>query len=199
MQCPHCSCEDSRVTDSRAIDDGIRRRRECLRCGGRFTTYERVQASGMLVVKKDGRREPFSREKILHGLQKACEKRPLEAAAVVALADEIEARVHQEGLVEVPSTLIGEWAMQALREIDQIAYVRFASVYRSFADVGELREILDEFEGGRGPRPPREQLPLLNEATLDLLRRPHAQEGSRLIPFRESQRPKARTTKAASD
>jgi transcriptional repressor NrdR len=199
MQCPHCNCDDSRVTDSRAIDDGIRRRRECLRCGGRFTTYERVQSTGVLVVKKDGRREPFSREKILRGLQKACEKRPLEAAAVVALADEIEARVHQEGLVEIPSTLLGEWAMQALREFDQIAYVRFASVYRAFADVGELRDILDEFDGGRATRTPREQLPLLNEATLEQLRRVPVREQSRLIPFRESQRPKARTANAASD
>ena len=98
MQCPHCSCDDSRVTDSRSIDDGIRRRRECLRCGARFTTYERVQTAGMLVVKKDGRREPFSREKILRGLQKACEKRPLEAAAVAKLADEIEAKSTRRGL-----------------------------------------------------------------------------------------------------
>lgn len=191
MQCPFCSDEDSRVTDSRAVDDGIRRRRECLQCGGRFTTYERVQSAGMLVVKKDGRREPFSREKILRGLQKACEKRPLEAAAVAALADAIETRVHQEGLVEVPASLVGEWAMEELRELDQIAYVRFASVYRSFADVGELREILDEFDAGT--RPPREQLPLLNEATLDQLRKAPPREPSRLIPFRGSRRRQGRT------
>jgi transcriptional repressor NrdR len=198
MQCPFCSYEDSRVTDSRAVDDGIRRRRECLQCGGRFTTYERVQASGMLVVKKDGRREPFSRQKILQGLQKACEKRPLEAAAIARIADAIEARIQQEGLVEVPASLIGEWAMEGLRDLDQIAYVRFASVYRAFADVGALREMLDEFEAG-GARPPREQLPLLNEDTLEQLRKAPPQERSRLIPFRGPQRRRSRAAGDISD
>jgi len=193
VQCPHCSYEDSRVTDSRGIDNGIRRRRECLQCGTRFTTYERVQTAGMLVVKKDGRREPFSREKILGGIQRACEKRPLEAAAIAALADRIEAHVQEQGLIEVPASLIGKWAMDGLRDLDQIAYVRFASVYRSFADVGELRDILDEFEGGR-PRTPREQLPLLNETTLEQLREQPLREQSRLIPFRDSSR---RRTRAA--
>jgi transcriptional repressor NrdR len=183
VQCPHCGYEDSRVTDSRGVDKGIRRRRECLQCGARFTTYERVQAAGMLVIKKDGRREPFSREKILRGLQRACEKRPVESSAIGQVADRIESRVQEQGLIEVPTTLIGEWAMGELRELDQIAYVRFASVYRSFADLGELREMLDEFEGGSAPTP-REQLPLLNEATLDELREP----ASRLISFQGSTR-----------
>ena len=198
MQCPFCGYEDSRVTDSRAVDRGIRRRRECLQCGARFTTYERVQATGMLVVKKDGRREPFSREKILQGLQKACEKRPLEAAAVAEIADAIEARVQHEGLVEVPASLIGEWAMEGLRNLDQIAYVRFASVYRAFADVGALREMLDEFEAA-GAQPPREQLPLLNEETLEQLRQTPPQERSRLIPFRERQSRRGRAAEALPD
>lgn len=199
MQCPYCNFEDSRVTDSRAVDRGIRRRRECLQCGARFTTYERVQANGMLVVKKDGRREPFSREKILQGLQKACEKRPLEAAAVARIADTIEARVQQEGLIEVSTSLIGEWAMEGLRDLDQIAYVRFASVYRAFADVGALREMLDEFETGGGARPPREQLPLLNEDTLEQLRQTPPQERPRLIPFRGPQRRRSRAAEALPD
>ncbi len=198
MHCPFCGYEDSRVTDSRAIGDGIRRRRECLQCGVRFTTYERVQAAGMLVIKKDGRRAPFSREKLLRGLQKACEKRPLEAGAIAAVADQIEARVQDEGLVEVPSALIGEWAMEALRDLDQIAYVRFASVYRSFADVGALREMLDEVERSR-PRPPREQLPLLNEDTLEQLREQTHRDQARLIPFRSRERRRSRASGAQQD
>lgn len=149
----------------------------------------------MLVVKKDGRREPFSREKILSGLQRACEKRPLESSAVAMLADRIEAQVQEQGLIEVSTTQIGEWAMSGLRDLDQIAYVRFASVYRSFADVGELRDILDEFDGGRS-RTPREQLPLLNEETLAELREQPAHEPSRLIPFRESKRQRSAAASA---
>jgi transcriptional repressor NrdR len=187
VQCPHCGYEDSRVTDSRGVDNGIRRRRECLQCGARFTTYERVQAAGMLVIKKDGRREPFSREKILGGLQRACEKRPVESSAIAQVADRIESRVQEQGLFEVPTSLIGEWAMAELREIDQIAYVRFASVYRAFADLGELRDMLDEFDGGQ-PRAPREQLTLLNEATLAELREPVTPPPSRLISFQTSAR-----------
>jgi transcriptional regulator NrdR family protein len=145
----------------------------------------------MLVVKKDGRREPFSREKILAGLQRACEKRPLESTAIAALIDRIEARVQEQGLIEVPTTLVGEWAMDGLRDLDQIAYVRFASVYRSFADVGELRDILDEFDGGRS-RTPREQLPLLNETMLEELREQPQPGQSRLISFRDSKRRRSR-------
>jgi transcriptional repressor NrdR len=188
VKCPFCDFEDSRVTDSRTVDDGIRRRRECLRCNTRFTTYERIQTTGMLVIKKDGRREPFSREKLLAGLQRACQKRPLEAAAISSLADRIEARIQEEGLVEVPSAMIGEWAMEGLRDLDQIAYVRFASVYRSFADVGELRDILDEFDRGGRSRTPREQLPLLNEETLAGLREQSERDRARLIQFQDSRR-----------
>jgi len=199
MQCPFCGDDDSRVTDSRAVGDGIRRRRECQRCTARFTTYERVQSAGMLVIKKDGRREPFSREKILQGLQKACEKRPLEAAAISELADGLETRVQEEGLIEIPTALIGEWAMEALRGLDQIAYVRFASVYRAFADVGALREMLDEFDGGISERTPREQLPLLNEATLEQLREAPTRGRTRLIPFRAASQTRMRTAGALPD
>lgn len=159
MRCPFCGCDDSRVTDSRTLDNAIRRRRECLRCGGRFTTYERLQPLALLVVKKDGRREPFNREKLLRGLYRACEKRPLPAASIEALATRVEAAVQAQGSFEVASDAIGERVMEALREVDQIAYIRFASVYRRFTDLGSLREALDEldrrpqvlrYEPGRG-------------------------------------------------
>lgn len=168
MQCPFCSYGDSRVTDSRTGGDGIRRRRECLRCNARFTTYERVQPVELLVVKKDGRREDFSRDKLLGGIRKACEKRPLGAAAVAELVDGIETRLLNAGQTEVTSSALGELVMAGLRDLDQIAYVRYASVYRAFADLDALRETLDELQRSPGRfSPPREQLPLLppdNEA-----------------------------------
>jgi transcriptional repressor NrdR len=147
MQCPYCRSRDSRVVDSRTGDSDIRRRRECESCGARFTTYERVEHSGVRVVKKDGRREPFAREKLAAGLQRACEKRPLATEAIDALVDEIERRVRGLGQPEVASALIGELVMDELRGLDQIAYVRFASVYRSFTDVESLRRAIDELDG----------------------------------------------------
>lgn len=124
----------------------IRRRRECTACGGRFTTYERVEMSPVRVVKKDGRREPFDREKVAAGVRRACEKRPVSAEAVDDLVSEVERRVRQSGQREVVSAQIGEVVMELLRDLDQIAYVRFASVYRQFADVGALRRVLDELD-----------------------------------------------------
>lgn len=195
MRCPFCNYEDSRVLDSRGSDDGIRRRRECLQCGARFTTYERVQSVGVLVAKKDGRREAFNREKLFSGLRRACEKRPLEASAIEALANRIESEIQRGGLSEVASAAIGELAMEGLRELDQIAYVRFASVYRSFADLEALRQALDELDGARGQNRAREQLPLLGEETLERLRTP-----PRLIPFSRSggrgKKPEASLSKA---
>jgi transcriptional repressor NrdR len=163
MRCPHCGFPDSKVIDSRDVDESVRRRRECLNseCGGRFTTYERVQAVAVFIVKKDGRREEFSREKLLGGLRKACEKRPLAAGAVEAVAADIESALHQSGLPEVPSTVIGELVMDRLSRLDPIAYVRFASVYRQFADLEALREELEALSEGR--RPAGAQLPLLEE------------------------------------
>ena len=142
MRCPYCGFEDTKVIDSRDSDDGIRRRRECLSCGERFTTFERVQAVGLQVVKKDGRREDFSREKLLLGMRRACEKRPLPVGSIEAVVDDIEATLQAQGKGEVPTSLIGELVMDHLRELDHIAYIRFASVYRSFADLEELeREV----------------------------------------------------------
>jgi transcriptional repressor NrdR len=191
MRCPYCGHEDSRVTDSRNAENGVRRRRECLQCSARFTTYERVQAAGALVIKRDGRREPFSREKLLRGLRTACEKRPLDAGALENLVNAIESHFHDQGLSEVPSDAIGGWAMAALRELDQIAYVRFASVYRRFADLDSLREVLNELDAGGSAPAPREQLPLLGEETLERLReRPH------LIPFARSNAQGSRSANA---
>jgi transcriptional repressor NrdR len=173
VQCPVCSYLDSRVTDSRTVDGAIRRRRECLRCNGRFTTYERVQPAGVLVVKKDGRREEFSRDKLLTGVRKACEKRPLEAGAIESLVDGVEATVVRIGQPEVPSAVIGELVMRGLRTLDQIAYVRFACVYRDFADIDSLREALDDLQSStRRNAPSREQLTLLPEEELQQLMEP---------------------------
>ncbi len=140
MRCPYCHTRDSRVTDSRANDDGIRRRRQCISCGERFTTTEIVQLVTFQVVKKDGRREDFVREKLLGGLRKACSKREVSVAQLELVVAEIEAKVTAESHAEVPASYIGELAMDALRELDHIAYIRFASVYRPFTDIESLKE-----------------------------------------------------------
>lgn len=149
MRCPFCGEHEDKVIDSRVSREGdvIRRRRECVSCGRRFTTYERIEEILPLVVKKDGRREPFDRAKVTAGLQKACEKRPISAETIEEVVNQIEARLQEEGGKEVPSRQIGEAIMEALRRLDPVAYVRFASVYRAFRDVddfvAELRELLE--------------------------------------------------------
>ena len=142
---------EDRVIDSRVSREGevIRRRRECVACGRRFTTYERVEESLPLVVKKDGRRETFDRSKILTGLKKACEKRPVSADTLERIVDRIEARLQEEGRKEVPSREIGEAVMAELQTLDAVAYVRFASVYREFRGVDEFVEALREFLEGQ--------------------------------------------------
>ena len=172
MRCPYCGFADTKVTDSRDTDDGIRRRRECLGCGQRFTTTERLAMGSLLVAKKDGRREEFSREKLLAGLRKACEKRPLAAGAVEAVADAVEAALRQLGAPEVPSEEIGELVMSHLRELDHIAYIRFASVYRSFADLEELQHELQTLASrGAPPGPSAGQPTLLPDEELKELTR----------------------------
>ncbi|MEA3442059.1 MAG: transcriptional regulator NrdR [Chloroflexota bacterium] len=143
MKCPYCDGIQSKVVDSRAVNDGIRRRRQCRFCGTRFTTYERIQMHKIFVVKKDKRREEFNREKLFQGIRKACEKRPLPAGAIDKLVDNIEAELYEKGKNEVPSSLIGDLVMEELRKLDRIAYIRFASVYREFADIGELKQVVD--------------------------------------------------------
>jgi len=146
VRCPFCQARDSKVTDSRGADDGIRRRRQCVTCGERFTTFESVLVSAVQVVKRDGRREEFRRDKLLAGLRKACSKRNVAVSQIELAALDIEARVLGDGRPEVPSTHIGELAMDALRDLDHIAYIRFASVYRPFADLTALKEAVIALE-----------------------------------------------------
>lgn len=142
MRCPFCGHIEDKVIDSRQSKDGdsIRRRRECLKCEARFTSYERIEEVLQPVIKKDGRREPFDRLKILHGLEKACEKRPVSMELREKLVAKIEKKLQESGEKEIPSTWVGEEIMQGLKEIDEVAYVRFASVYRQFKDIKEFME-----------------------------------------------------------
>lgn len=148
MKCPFCSHLESKVIDSRLSPSGdmTRRRRECEKCQKRFTSYERVEEVLPMIIKKDGRRESFDRLKIVHGLKKACEKRPISMEIVEALVDKVEGALQERGDKEISSSMIGEMVMKALHSIDAVAYVRFASVYRSFKDVnefmGELQTLL---------------------------------------------------------
>lgn len=152
MKCPHCGYTESKVLDSRPADEGacIRRRRECLSCQTRFTTYERLETAPLVVVKKDGTRQAFDRAKVLAGIVRACEKRPVSVSAMERLTDEIEARLRSNMENEVASNDIGEMVMEGLKGIDEVAYVRFASVYREFKDIntfmGELKALLREQE-----------------------------------------------------
>ncbi len=150
MRCPYCGCEDSKVVDSRPTDDGerIRRRRECFNCLKRFTTYEIVESTPMMVIKRDNSREPFSREKLTNGILRACEKRPVSVEAIEAVIDRVEIKVYSNVDREIPSSMVGEYAMECLKDLDEVAYVRFASVYKQFKDIHsfmeELQKLLDE-------------------------------------------------------
>jgi transcriptional repressor NrdR len=160
VNCPNCHHTDFKVVDSREVEDGIRRRRECLGCGFRFTTYERIQPADLYVNKKDGRREEFNKDKLLGGLHKALEKRPLLVGTVDRLADEIESELVETGRAEIPTALIGDKVMDKLRAVDNIAYIRFASVYRKFTDVTEFKEMVDKLIDRDEPDM-RAQLPLI--------------------------------------
>ncbi len=144
MKCPYCGSNSDRVVDSRSVREGrgVRRRRECLDCGRRFTTYEFVEESQLLIIKRDGRREPFDRAKIIKGIQIACRKRPVSAEQIESIANSIEAELLEAGSMEVDAEVVGEKVMEKLQEVDQVAYVRFASVYRQFKDVNEFRTAL---------------------------------------------------------
>lgn len=144
MRCPYCSYTESKVIDSRPTEENnsIRRRRECLKCGKRFTTYEKLESIALVVIKKDESRQPFNRAKILKGIMTACEKRPITLAQMEHLTDEIESELSQSMEREVRSTRIGELVMKKLRDLDEVAYVRFASVYKQFDDVNTFMEEL---------------------------------------------------------
>ena len=142
MRCPFCSFEESKVVDSRSTDDNttIRRRRECLRCSKRYTTYEKVEDIPILVIKKDLSRESFNKEKIISGLIKACQKRPVSRAQIEEIAADIERNISNKMMVEIKSDYIGEMIMERLKDIDEVSYVRFASVYRQFKDINTFME-----------------------------------------------------------
>jgi len=154
MRCPQCGEKESRVVDSRDLDDAatIRRRRECAACSLRFTTYERIEAARLVIVKRDGTRQEFDREKLASGLRKALTRRPVPASAADQAADEIEAALRAEGMTEVPSSRVGQMAMARLRELDQIAYIRFASVYQSFDDLEALKREVDTLYAQWSPK-----------------------------------------------
>lgn len=161
MNCPYCSYYDSKVIDSRDINDGIRRRRQCLKCNARFTTYERLQQVSLFVIKKDKRREEFDKDKLLTGIRKACEKRPLPTGAADKLADDIEAELYELGKAEIPTSVIGDMVMEGLKKIDHVAYIRFASVYRDFADITALKQAVDTLVTQPQVSPLASQLPLI--------------------------------------
>jgi transcriptional repressor NrdR len=138
MQCPYCVHEDNKVIDTRESADSIRRRRQCSKCGKRYTTYERIAQTGLMVIKQDGRREAFDRQKLLGGIVKACAKRPVPMQAIESIVDEIEMELYALAKSEVDSQKIGQMVMSRLRKLDDVAYVRFASVYRRFADLDSL-------------------------------------------------------------
>ena len=158
MKCPDCSDMENKVVDSRLNKEGtvIRRRRECLSCSVRFTTYEKLERSLPLLIKKDGRREEFDRDKIIHGVQKACQKRPVSIKDIEDLVDRVEQYVQELGEKEVSAVKVGEKVISEIYNLDDVAYVRFASVYRSFKDVNEfmveLKEVLKSKEGNKSPR-----------------------------------------------
>lgn len=148
MRCPKCGCGDDKVIDSRASREGatIRRRRECLACGNRFTTYEEIERGGLMIVKRDGRREEFSKEKLLSGVRKACQKRPIGPKVTEDLVESIVNQVTDKYEREVPAEVIGKMVMDALRQLDEVAYVRFASVYRRFQEATDFVQEVKKLE-----------------------------------------------------
>ena len=149
MKCPYCNNNEDKVTDSRETSEGraIRRRRECMSCGKRFTTYEHVEKTPLMVIKKDGRREPFSHQKVLNGLLKACEKRPISVEKLENIVSEIEVALQKKFDQELEAHFIGALVMEKLSKLDDVAYVRFASVYRQFKDVNQFMQELKEVLG----------------------------------------------------
>ncbi|MBU4539821.1 transcriptional regulator NrdR [uncultured Acetobacterium sp.] len=158
MKCPYCAFDDSKVVDSRPSEEGtmIRRRRECNKCNKRFTTYERVENIPLIVVKKGGQRTAFDKNKIFNGMIKACEKRPVPIDAIKIVVDDLERSLYQGEMKEIPSSLIGEQVMVALKTMDQVAYVRFASVYRQFKDVASFMDELERLISEKQAEVPHE-------------------------------------------
>ncbi len=148
MRCPYCGHTDSKVTNSREAESGIRRRRECRSCGVRFTTYERIQSTALVVSKQDNRREEFNREKLVAGLRKACAKRPISSRTIEKMVEDIEAELQHLGQGEVPTSVIGEMVMERLSKVDRVAYIRYASVYRDFQDIESFETAVKDLREG---------------------------------------------------
>ena len=146
MRCPYCTSGDSRVTDSRVVENGIRRRRECLSCGLRFTTYERIQATALMVSKQDGRREEFNREKLIVGIRKACAKRPISSRTIEKMVEDVESELQHLGQVEVPTSILGSMVMDRLMNLDRVAYIRYASVYRDFQHIESFEQAVQDLK-----------------------------------------------------
>ncbi len=163
MRCPYCNHTESRVIDSREAPDGIRRRRECIRCSLRFTTYERIQTTALMVAKRDGRREEFHRDKLTGSILKACVKRPLPTGTIEKLVDDIEAELQKLGRAEILSSTVGEMVMDRLRGLDRVAYIRYASVYRDFADIESFKQEVEALQEALEHHVPSPQLPLIPE------------------------------------
>jgi len=166
MYCPFCSNDDSKVIDSRDSGESIRRRRECLRCGLRFTTYEKVQTRALIVVKRDGRREDFNRDKLWSSMKNACAKRPLPIGSIEKNIDEIEVGLANSGKAELSSRVIGEMVMDRLRNLDRVAYIRFASVYRDFRDIESFKDEVDALLEPKEVQEDIEQLSFLDDDEL---------------------------------
>ena len=166
MYCPFCNNDNSKVIDSRDSGDSVRRRRECLRCGLRFTTYERVQTRALLVAKRDSRREEFDREKLWASVKSACAKRPLPIGSIDKVIDEIETQLANAGRAEIPSRVIGELVMDRLRNLDRVAYIRFASVYRDFRDIESFKEEVEALLDPERPHEESSQLSFLDDDEL---------------------------------
>jgi len=163
MRCPYCNYSDSRVIDSREATEGIRRRRECIQCGLRYTTYERIQNTALMVAKRDGRREEFNRDKLTGSILKACVKRPFPTGTIEKLVDDVEAELQKLGRAEILSSHVGGMVMERLRGMDRVAYIRFASVYRDFADIESFKEEVEALQHALEREVPGPQLPLIPE------------------------------------
>ncbi|MBH75453.1 MAG: transcriptional regulator NrdR [Dehalococcoidia bacterium] len=173
MQCPYCNYCDTKVTDSRETADGIRRRRECLRCSLRFTTIEKLHAAVLMVVKRDQRREEFAREKVMRSLQIACTKRPLPAGTLEKIADEIDFELHSSGKAEISSALIGEKIMAKLENLDRVAYIRYSSVYKDFGDIDQFQQAIEQLQTDTGASSQENQPTLFSVEELTRRSIPH--------------------------
>ena len=161
MKCPYCTFSDSKVTDSRVVENGIRRRRECQRCGLRFTTYERIQATALMVSKQDNRREEFDREKLISGIRKACTKRPIPSRTIEKMVEDIEAELQHLGQVEIPTSILGTMVMERLKALDRVAYIRYASVYTDFQDIDSFEKAVKDLrEDAQLPLPESKPAPI---------------------------------------